>query len=725
MATDHSLGNNAFLAKIDRLRETNVGAQIPLPQVIVVGDQSSGKSSTLESLTGFAFPRAVNLCTRYVTQISCIRAPTKEICVSIIPRPNATPEIKARLQDFHHRLNNMDAASLAAIFQQANKAMGIEKIEGGPENTPAFSEDTLKIDISGPDERHLTLVDIPGIFRVSSPGVTTDGDIQLVLNMVKRYMENPRSIILAVIPANVDIASQEILRLAAEADPEGLRTMGVLTKVDLVSEQALKETILELVNGHRNPLKLGYCIIKNRGADDDTSSANALAAADRAFFQTPPWSTCSASALGADALQARVRSLLLDISKREFPNVRAHIESRRAAIMDQLAALGPSRADEGAQRRHLVKIAAQAQDLIMRATNGHYMGNNGIFQRVDALRLVTKLVGQNEIFSKTLAEYGHIQNFRASDDDDSDEEDVQVWLFEEPKNTLRGVSAKAQKNDQLKGADNKAAREYSDIQDIVTPDTTFPTPKRGPLTNLIREVFQASRGPELGTFNGTVLATIFRTITTRWEPLMLSHISKSIKYVHDFTHRLLEEICPDKKVRDELWGVLLRDELRQRYQSAMSHGKFLLDIERNGPPVTLNQIFNTTVQSKREETLSQRYQEGGSKPEAIIALGMKQLNLGDTENSEMICDDLLNTIESYYKVARERFVDTLCQQVIYHMLLTGPDSPLQILSPDRIMQLSADQLEAIAGEDMVTVDQRQTLQRQLDSVENAMTVMRS
>lgn len=118
MSAKHRLSNDTFLSKIDKLRETNVGSLIPLPQVIVVGDQSSGKSSTLESLTGFAFPRAATLCTRYATQISCIRAPVKEIVVSIIPRPDASEELKTRLQAFRHTMDKMDDKSLAAVFHE-------------------------------------------------------------------------------------------------------------------------------------------------------------------------------------------------------------------------------------------------------------------------------------------------------------------------------------------------------------------------------------------------------------------------------------------------------------------------------------------------------------------------------------------------------------------------------------------------------------------------------
>lgn len=73
-------------------------------------------------------------------------------------------------------------------------------------------------------------------------------------------------------PCNVDVATQEILKLSEEADPDGTRTMGVLTKPDLASEKATQDAIMDLVFGKRNPLRLGYYIVKNRSADDHTST---------------------------------------------------------------------------------------------------------------------------------------------------------------------------------------------------------------------------------------------------------------------------------------------------------------------------------------------------------------------------------------------------------------------------------------------------------------------
>ncbi|KAI0502737.1 P-loop containing nucleoside triphosphate hydrolase protein [Xylaria bambusicola] len=118
---ESGLGNQAVLTKIDKLRELNVGAIIPLPQLVVVGDQSSGKSSVLESLTGFAFPRGAKLCTRYATQITCRREVKEGVSISIIPRPDVDEALKAELLAFRRDLPTLDNDKLAVIFAEVSK----------------------------------------------------------------------------------------------------------------------------------------------------------------------------------------------------------------------------------------------------------------------------------------------------------------------------------------------------------------------------------------------------------------------------------------------------------------------------------------------------------------------------------------------------------------------------------------------------------------------------
>lgn len=114
------LGNQALLDKIDRLRELNVGSLVSLPQLVVVGDQSSGKSSVLESLTSFSFPRASGLCTRYATQITCRRESQIGVTVSIIPRPGADDALKTRLRAFRRTMDTLDGHELTQIFEEVS-----------------------------------------------------------------------------------------------------------------------------------------------------------------------------------------------------------------------------------------------------------------------------------------------------------------------------------------------------------------------------------------------------------------------------------------------------------------------------------------------------------------------------------------------------------------------------------------------------------------------------
>ena len=157
---------------------------------------------------------------------------------------------------------------------QANERMGLRgDISTG--NGAVFSEDVLKIEVQGPHEDYLTIIDVPGIFRTTTQGTTKD-DMVMVRDLVKRYIRDGRTIILAVLPSNVDIATQEILELAEDYDKNGERTLGVLTKPDLVLEPGAQAAVCDLVQGKKRPLTLGYFLVRNRGASSGSKEQSEL-----------------------------------------------------------------------------------------------------------------------------------------------------------------------------------------------------------------------------------------------------------------------------------------------------------------------------------------------------------------------------------------------------------------------------------------------------------------
>ncbi len=257
-----------------------------------------------------------------------------------------------------------------------------------------FSDDILKIELSGPSRQHLSVIDVPGIFR--TPGVTTEEDMARVQHMVKSYIKDPRTIILAVVPAPVDIATQEILSMAEEADPLGQRTLGVLTKPDLV-DQGAEEHVMDLVRGTRNKLTLGYCMVRNRGQQDKSLSSTGRHEKEKQFFNTAPWSTLDRDRVGIPALQDRLSELLVDITCQEFPNVKHEVDKRLLACEQKLKFLGPARETDDQQRTLLLDLAAKSQEITTHALDAYYH-RNSLFRDYPSLRLATRIVDLNTAF---------------------------------------------------------------------------------------------------------------------------------------------------------------------------------------------------------------------------------------------------------------------------------------------------------------------------------------
>lgn len=174
-----------LLDKIDELRTIGVGGLVGLPQLIVCGNQSSGKSSVLEAISRVRFPVKSNLCTRFPTEVILRRHPVPRLKVSI----EAGSSREKRTEQFSPT-EATSTSQLESIVEKAKEFMGI--------GAEGFTDDILRVEVSGPDKPELTLVDLPGLYTSHSSSQDQQG-IQVVRDITKRYMRNERSIILAVL----------------------------------------------------------------------------------------------------------------------------------------------------------------------------------------------------------------------------------------------------------------------------------------------------------------------------------------------------------------------------------------------------------------------------------------------------------------------------------------------------------------------------------------------
>jgi len=233
-----------------------------LPQLVVCGDQSAGKSSVLEALTEIPFPKNDNLCTRFATEIILRRASANSITIKVIPDEKRPTVEQAKINTFKETIVDFD--NLPKIMDVAIEVMGLSPNANSNAPPRAFARDVLSIEIEGPSRPQLTLVDIPGLISTHTKN-TTKEDIALVASITEHYISSPRTICLAVVAAVTDYANQKILERVREHDKNGDRTLGIITKPDMAPKgSGLEKSYIDLAKGEDIQLRLGWHVVKNR-----------------------------------------------------------------------------------------------------------------------------------------------------------------------------------------------------------------------------------------------------------------------------------------------------------------------------------------------------------------------------------------------------------------------------------------------------------------------------
>jgi GTPase SAR1 family protein len=400
------------LEQIATLRARGIGEHIDLPQLVVCGDQSAGKSSVLEGITGIPFPRQDGVCTKFPTEIILHHIDDEiEITASILPSPARQGQTRVDLQDYSRFMNGF--AELPSVISEAGTLMKLRGYENVPDG-PAFSEDVLRIEVQGKSGMQLTIVDLPGLISVENEE-QTEMDVATVQNLVETYISNPRTIILAVVQASNDIANQGIIKKSRRVDWGGERTVGIITKPDLINQGTEKRIALLAKNQDTTKLKLGYFILKN---PTPTELAHGITAEQRqrnecTFFESSPWKEhhLDKERVGILSLRGYLQNLLDKHIEKELPKVRDEIRHLISTTEQSLAALGDERPSLGHMRLFLSRLAMRFHTLVVSALNGTYHETDSAFfsnrdESQSPLRLRAAVHRLNTTFSNYMRKNG-------------------------------------------------------------------------------------------------------------------------------------------------------------------------------------------------------------------------------------------------------------------------------------------------------------------------------
>ncbi|KAL4502359.1 hypothetical protein ABPG72_011946 [Tetrahymena utriculariae] len=283
------------------LHRTNLSNELKLPQIVVIGSQSSGKSSVLESIIGKDFlPRGKGIVTRRPIEIQLTNIASGEEYAEILDRKG-------------EKVTDMEVLT-KLIEDETEKVAGKQKgVSGVPLKIRFFSKNVVD----------LLLVDLPGITK--NPVGDQPADIeQKLLEIVNPYIANPNSIILAISKGTDDLANSESLKLAREFDINGQRTIGVITQIDLQDFES--ENALNDIMNKTYPLKLGYVGVVMRGQNQlKTKKIQDQIVDEAAFFENHSLYRKVADKMGIPYLIKTLNLIFMNHIKKCLPKIRENI----------------------------------------------------------------------------------------------------------------------------------------------------------------------------------------------------------------------------------------------------------------------------------------------------------------------------------------------------------------------------------------------------------------
>ena len=304
----------------------------------MVGSQSSGKSSVLENIVGRDFlPRGSGIVTRRPLILQLINIPSErhdrpETDEVHVPHTAASVAGQHEWAEFHHQPGRK-FDDFAAVKQEIEAETA--RIAG---SNKGINRQPINLKIYSPHVLNLTLVDLPGLTKVPIGDQPSDIEKQ-TRTLILEYIAKPNSIILAVSPANVDLVNSEALKLARQVDPMGRRTIGVLSKLDLMDHGT---NAMDILSGRVYPLKLGFIGVVNR-SQQDIQSGKSLSDALRAesdFFRHNPAYRNMANRCGTHFLAKTLNTTLMSHIRDRLPDIKARLNTLMGQTQQELASYG-------------------------------------------------------------------------------------------------------------------------------------------------------------------------------------------------------------------------------------------------------------------------------------------------------------------------------------------------------------------------------------------------
>ncbi|OSD02217.1 hypothetical protein PYCCODRAFT_1467882 [Trametes coccinea BRFM310] len=373
--SDYARKRRELLKLARSLEDLGARSVIDMPRIVVIGAQSTGKSSLVEAVTGINVPRDSGTCTRCPMECTILTSGSTWSCKVSLRRfiggeDQGTAGFSPQLlhsDDVELWIRRAQAAILCphiSVETIRNRTRSELKELTDTSKDPAvlkFTRDVVVIDIEDPNGADLSFVDLPGLVQNEEESIVT-----LVEDLVKDYVRPESTIILVTLPATDDLENHKAMRFAKEADPAGLRTIGVITKPDALNEgdTGKREHWRKIFEGKvsQHYLQKGYYCVRLPSDKErlDNMSRRRMQEKERLFFsETAPWKSLDRSRLGVANLVHDISALLMTIIQTALPRMREAVAEHLANCIAELDRLPPMMTEDSDVTAEVVRCIFQ------------------------------------------------------------------------------------------------------------------------------------------------------------------------------------------------------------------------------------------------------------------------------------------------------------------------------------------------------------------------------
>ncbi|OAR03062.1 hypothetical protein LLEC1_04715 [Akanthomyces lecanii] len=702
---DESLPENPFdspasrtlFEAIDQFQSCGAGKHIDIPQLVIVGSQSVGKSSLLQSLTDIPFPIGEKCCTRFATRIVSRRtAPNtpNKIVISITAPNFSTAQFQYPKNDaytkFRKERQALSASEFASIIDEASeKYLGIRPGKGrGRKN---FAVEVLKIEVSGPNRAFFSILDIPGIFGFDYN--VCDGEMDGVQNMVIEYMKQPGNIVICVADAFVDLSNQEVFNIAKK-HVDKTRLIGVFTKCDTTSRP---NSVVDIANGKVLPHH-GWFVVRNKTKNDEVDPDFDLQSTECALFGKQPWTKIRETRRGSGMLKKYLGKLLCDKIQAAFPtlldNLRLQLKEAQATEIK----LGPSRNSSHQRRAYLTEIAHRYQSRAREALERPWLLDSASSRARQIVRET------NDSFAGKMRDSGHALSFQDHDlEMDGCLERLGKILHPETKPERAparfGVPEEENEDDNAKNGAELFASIKAEV--AICSSTQLP-----------------------GMVHPDVIQRLYRKQTALWQDMASTHVRKIASTILSTAEELLNDACPASGSTSFLHGELLLS-VRQFHDESLEKVLRALEMYCAGDQTKLLQTTDPgfirrlqllrSLRMVKTMELATTIVSVNKKTHSVEELGILLFEHCHHSAVDNTVNDVHDTLRVYYEFSLQSFIRYVTNTIVEDFVtdLTGP---LYGLSTSYMYSLSEAEVDRLGGESRDVVEERELLHSHIETL---------